>query len=284
MNQLLQTRKTQLTIAVILTVALILAVAVSSVFTAWDMIQALFLAILIAACVFITTWIAVRTFYSTIKKVVLIVDDEPEIVNIIDIFLGKKGYETLKANSGTACLDILKKQIPDLILLDVNMTPMDGWRTLEQIKNNPNFKSIPVLMLTADTLTTKMAKQYNICLEDYITKPFRLEEVYASIDSILLRRAKLKETLALTRKVGIEKEKFCEFATLTQQISFNKKILNMLSISQVVPEQANLNILDDLLVVDYITIKTRNNEKRAEQLRYEFNAALRGKGLPELSL
>jgi DNA-binding response OmpR family regulator len=139
-------------------------------------------------------------------------------------------------------------------------------------------------MLTADTLTTKMAKQYNICLEDYITKPFRLEEVYASIDSILLRRAKLKETLALTRKVGIEKEKFCEFATLTQQISFNKKILNMLSISQVVPEQANLNILDDLLVVDYITIKTRNNEKRAEQLRYEFNAALRGKGLPELSL
>src|SRR5208283_1034031 len=107
MNQLLQTRKTQLTIAVILTVALILAVAVSSV---------------------ITTWIAVRTFYSTIKKVVLIVDDEPEIVNIIDIFLGKKGYETLKANSGTACLDILKKQIPDLILLDVNMTPMDGWR------------------------------------------------------------------------------------------------------------------------------------------------------------
>ncbi len=284
MIQPIHAGKTRLAIAVILTVALILVVAAASVFTGWDIIQALFLAILIAASVFITTGIAVRTFCNTTTKIVLIVDDEPEIVNIIDIFLGKKGYATLKANSGTACLDILKKQIPDLILLDVNMTPMDGWRTLEQIKNNPNFKSIPVLMLTADALTSKTAKRYNICLEDYITKPFRLEEVYASIDSSLLRRAKLKETLALTKKVGIEKEKFCEFATLTRQISFNKKILNMISVPHVVPAQADLNMLDDLLVVDYITIKTRKNEKRAEQLRYEFNAALRGKGLPELSL
>ena len=146
------------------------------------------------------------------KPVVLIVDDEPNIVELITISLRTKGYATLNANSGNACLDILKKQIPDLILLDVRMEPMDGWQTLEQIKKTPDFKSIPVLMLTGDALTAQRAKQYNICMDDYITKPFLLEDLYTAIDRILMRKQKLKETLALAKNIGIEKEKLCEYA------------------------------------------------------------------------
>lgn len=243
---------------------------------------ALVLATLFSASVFIAAGMAIWTIRHRARKVVLIVDDEPDIVNLIDIFLRTKGYVTLTASSGAACLNTLKKQIPDLILLDVRMEPIDGWQTLGQIKKDPGFKSIPVLMLTASTLTAEMAKQYNICIEDYITKPFHLEDLYTAIDSILTRKQKLKETLALARKVGIEKEKFCEFATLTRRISINKKILDILNVPQVIPAQADLHTLDDMLVVDYINVKTRDNEKRAEQLRQEINSALRAKGLPEL--
>jgi two-component system, OmpR family, response regulator len=246
-------------------------------------------AILFPASFIILAGIAVWTIrrrkqVQTLKKqVVLIVDDEPDIVNLIDIFLGKKGYATLNANSGNACLDILKEQIPDLILLDVRMEPMNGWQTLWQIKKNPDFRSIPVLMLTATRLTTEKAKQYSICIDDYITKPFQLEDLSTAIDSILERKQKLKDTLVLAKKTGIEKELFSEFATLTRRISMNKKILAILEVPYVIPVQADLETLDDMLVVDYINVKTRDYEKRVEQLRGEINSAFRKNGLPELS-
>jgi DNA-binding response OmpR family regulator len=244
---------------------------------------ALVLAILFSAFVIIAMGIASRKKIQTHEKpVVLIVDDEQNIIELIDLFLRKKGYATLNANSGNACLDILKKQIPDLILLDVRMEPMDGWQTLEQIKKNPDFKSIPVLMLTGATLTANRAKQYNICIDDYILKPFNLDDLYKAINSILTRKQKLKESLTIAKKAGIEKEKFCEYATLTRRISVNKRILNILNVPQVIPAQADLHTLDDMLVVDYLNVKTRDNEKRAEQLRQEINSMLRRKGLPEL--
>jgi two-component system OmpR family response regulator len=230
----------------------------------------------------IAAGIAVRTIRRRTKKVVLIVDDEPGIVEFVTIFLNKKGFATLNANSGAACLDILKKQIPDLILLDVRMVPMDGWQTLGQIKKNPGLKSIPVLMLTGSSLTAELAKRYNICIDDYITKPFKLEDLHTAINSVLMRKQNLKETLSLARKAGIEKEKFCELATLTRRISVNRKLLNILDVPQAIPTQADLDTLDDMLVVDYMNVKTRDNEKRAEQLRQEINSALRQKGFPEL--
>jgi two-component system, OmpR family, response regulator len=242
----------------------------------------LVLATLFSASVFITAGMAIWTIRRRAKKVVLIVDDEPDIVNLVTIFLRTKGYATLNANSGNACFNILKKQIPDLILLDVRMEPMDGWQILGQIKKNSDYKSIPVLMLTGSTLTTEMAKRYNICMDDYITKPFHLEDLYAAINRILIRKQKLKETLVLAKKVGIEKETFCEYATLTRRISVNKRILDILDVPQAIPAQADLETLDDMLVVDYINVKTRDNEQRAEKLREEINSALRSKGFPEL--
>jgi DNA-binding response OmpR family regulator len=245
--------------------------------------MALVLATLFVVSVFAAAGMAILTIRRTTKMVVLIVDDDPDIVDLVDIFLRTKGYITLTANSGAACLTILKKQVPDMILLDVRMEPIDGWQTLGQIKKNPDFRSIPVLMLTASTLTGDKAKQYDICIEDYITKPFNLEDLYAAINNVLIRKQKLKETLALAKKVGIEKEKFCEYSRLTRRISVDRKILDILEVPHVIPTQADLDTLDDMLVVDYINAKTRENEKRAEQLRLEINSVLRFKHLPELS-
>ncbi|PKL70582.1 MAG: hypothetical protein CVV30_04315 [Methanomicrobiales archaeon HGW-Methanomicrobiales-1] len=218
------------------------------------------------------------------KEVVLIVDDEPDLVNLIDILLDKKGYATLKAFSGKECLDILRKQIPDLILLDVRMEPMDGWQALEEIKKNPETKSIPVLMLTGQRLTAGAAKQYNICIDDYITKPFQPNDLYAAIDNIVERKQKLKDSLVLAKKAGVDKEMFCEYAKLSRRISVNKRIIDILQGPEGTPVWADESNRDDKAVIEHMHVTTRVNEKRVEQLRQEINKAFRSKGLPELSL
>ncbi len=218
------------------------------------------------------------------KQVVLIVDDEPDLVNLIDLLLDKKGFATLKAFSGKECLDILRKQIPDLILLDVRMEPMDGWQALEQIKKNPETKSIPVLMLTGQRLTASAAKQYNICIDDYITKPFQPNELYAAIDNIVERKQKLKDSLVLAKKAGVDKDKFCEYAKLSRRISVNKRIIDILQGPDGTPVWADESNRDDKAVIENIHVATRVNEKRVEQLRQEINKAFRSKGFPELSL
>jgi len=218
------------------------------------------------------------------KQTVLIVDDEPDIIDLIYIFLNKKGYATLRASSGRECLDILKKQIPDLILLDVRMEPMDGWQTLEQIKKNSASMSIPVLMLTAKRLTAAEAKQYHLCIDDYIEKPFQSAEIYAAVDHILERKQKLKETLVLAKKAGVDKETFCEFARLTRRISVNKRIVDILQVPhQAIPTLSDLDTLDKMSVIDYITVKNRDHEKRAEQLRQMINSSFRSKGFPDFN-
>ena len=84
---------------------------------------------------------------------ILVVDDSPFIVDVFVTMLERGGYRTVAAYGGEECLEILKTVTPDLILLDIMMEPMDGWETLEKIKENPTTKEIPVLMLTAKQLT-----------------------------------------------------------------------------------------------------------------------------------
>jgi DNA-binding response OmpR family regulator len=249
----------------------------------------LYLGALFAISLLIGTGIAYGAFRSRkmimtpSKQVVLIVDDDSDIAALLHLFLERKGFATLTASGGRECLDILKKQVPDLILLDIMMEPMDGWETLEQIKNDATFKSIPVLMLTGKQLTVAEAKQYNICIEDYIMKPFRMDDICTAVDGIFQRKRKLQESLILAKKAGVDKEKFCELARLSRNISVNRKMIGILSVPKAIPAQVDLDTLDDMLVVDYFSVKIKDKEKRAEELRGEINTAFRSKGFPELT-
>lgn len=219
-----------------------------------------------------------------VKQTVLIVDDDPEMVEIIHQFLTDEGYATIHALSGKGCLDILKKQLPDLILLDVLMQPMNGWETLEQIKKDPITKPIPVLMLTGKRLTSAEAKQYNICIDDYITKPFKHEEIFAAIDNILQRKQRFKDGLELAKKVGVDREKFCELAKLSRRISVNKKIIDILQAPNGTPAWGPDELSpENKEVIEQIAMTTRVNEKRAEQLKTEINKVFRSKGVPEIT-
>ena len=108
---------------------------------------------------------------------ILVVDDSPFIVDVFVTMLERGGYRTVAAYGGEECLEILKTVTPDLILLDIMMEPVDGWETLERIKENPETKEIPVLMLTAKQLTPAEAQEYGIYIEDYVLKPITHREL-----------------------------------------------------------------------------------------------------------
>ncbi|MCP4650835.1 MAG: response regulator [PVC group bacterium] len=106
------------------------------------------------------------------KKKILIVDDEADLVKVVKMRLKVSGYEPLTATSGAEGLEVAKKETPDLILLDVSMPEMDGYQTLEKIKADSQLADIPVIMFTAHSQADDIANAAQLGAVDYIVKPF----------------------------------------------------------------------------------------------------------------
>ena len=121
-------------------------------------------------------------------KKLLVVDDNPDVVfsvrNGLEKF--KKDYTIIGAESGKECLELLETNTPDLILLDIMMPELSGWKTFDLIKGNDSWKNIPIVFLTART--DNVAKNAGGFLgEDYIEKPFEIKDLKERIDKILSR-------------------------------------------------------------------------------------------------
>ncbi len=116
---------------------------------------------------------------------ILVVDDEKDILRIVAFSLQKWGYEAITADNGQDGLNKIAAEKPDLILLDASMPAMNGFEMLEQIRTNPDWKDIPVIMLTAhsDPKTVNCAAAFGIV--EYITKPFDPMELREKIDKAL---------------------------------------------------------------------------------------------------
>ncbi len=117
----------------------------------------------------------------------MIVDDDPAQIFTVEKILeeveGK--YKVISANSGRDCLQLLKNnEIPDIILLDIMMPEMSGWETLDRLKENKDWRDIPIVFLTART--DKVAENAGRFLgEDYIEKPYEPEDLMRRIDKVL---------------------------------------------------------------------------------------------------
>ena len=120
-------------------------------------------------------------------KTILIVDDDPGVIHTVKYGLegADTGYKVMTVDSGEKCLELLdKKIIPDLILLDILMPGMSGWETLNKIRENLSWRSIPIVFLTART--DRVAKDAGGFLgEDYVEKPFTIPDLKQRIDKIL---------------------------------------------------------------------------------------------------
>jgi two-component system, sensor histidine kinase and response regulator len=115
------------------------------------------------------------------EQKILIVDDTPANIDVLDQFLEKEGYNISVAPSGEAALELATRIVPDLILLDVMMPGIDGFETCLCLKADETTREIPIIFITAKNETEDIVKGFSLGGVDYITKPFRQEEVCARI-------------------------------------------------------------------------------------------------------
>jgi two-component system OmpR family response regulator len=155
--------------------------------------------------------VGIRTY---VTATILIVDDSTFIVEGL-VALLRKSYRALPSFGGEECLDILRTEQPDVIVLDIMMEPMDGWETLARIKDNPATRHIPVLMFSAKKISPDEAEAHRIRIDDFLTKPVNPRELVAALEKILEREKRKKKILYQWAKAGTPQEKTDEFLTLS---------------------------------------------------------------------
>ena len=127
---------------------------------------------------------------------VLVVDDDPSIVDMIRLGLETDGMHVLSAGDGAEALDVLGREPVDVILLDIMMPKVDGWMALMEIRNNPVTADIPVIMLTAKTQDLAKILAFKQGVQQYVTKPFNILELSARVRSLVKTRVRAGEGIA----------------------------------------------------------------------------------------
>lgn len=118
------------------------------------------------------------------EHVVIAIDDDEKMLKLLSVNLIAEGYKVMTANGGQMGLDLLKDCQPSLVFLDLAMPGMDGFETLQHIRETSD---VPVIILTARDETTNLARAMEIGADDYITKPFSVRELLARVRSRLRR-------------------------------------------------------------------------------------------------
>lgn len=121
------------------------------------------------------------------QKNVVIVDDEPDIIDLVNIHLTKNGYRVRSFENGATVMEYLKTNLPDLIILDLMLPDSDGLEICKSLKKDDRFNNVPVIMLTARAEEMDRVLGLEIGADDYITKPFSPRELVARVKAVLRR-------------------------------------------------------------------------------------------------
>ena len=120
----------------------------------------------------------------TKKPSVLLVDDDPQLIRLVRANLESSGYRVLSAAEGISALRLLDQETPDLVVLDIMLPGMDGYALCQRVRE---ISSVPIIMLTAKVEDADKVKGLKIGADDYITKPFNVQELLARIEAVLRR-------------------------------------------------------------------------------------------------
>lgn len=126
------------------------------------------------------------------RRTILIVDDDPSVLGMMDETLSDNGYSVLLAQSGTSALEVVARTVPDLILVDALMPGMTGWEVCETLHQDYHLSSIPLIFMTGLTETEHVLRAFEAGAVDYVTKPLRLEETLARISVHIEAAARIR--------------------------------------------------------------------------------------------
>jgi len=116
-----------------------------------------------------------------LKKRILVVDDDKEVVRLMRGYLEQSGYEVLVAYNGESAMHIMRRDNPDLVLLDLMLPDRDGWDVTRTVRNDPKLMHMPIIMLTARVSDTDKIVGLELGADDYVTKPYNPREVVARV-------------------------------------------------------------------------------------------------------
>ncbi|HLG50648.1 MAG: response regulator transcription factor [Chloroflexi bacterium] len=141
------------------------------------------------------------------QRRVLVVDDEPDLLYAIKLYLEDEGFIVFTALNGYEALELLKDRLPDVVVLDVMMPEMDGFEVLKQIRQ---VSTVPVIMLTAKGEEADKVRGLGLGADDYVTKPFSQRELLSRIQAVI-RRAEMPRSLPKTQ-IQIDEHLTVDFA------------------------------------------------------------------------
>jgi DNA-binding response OmpR family regulator len=120
-----------------------------------------------------------------VAKTILIADDEPNIVISLEFLLKREGYEVVVAHDGMQALERIREQRPDLAILDVMMPQRNGLEVCQDLRQDPQFKDLRIMMLTAKGRDTEVSKGLALGADVYMTKPFATRELIAQVKALI---------------------------------------------------------------------------------------------------
>lgn len=155
---------------------------------------------------------------------ILIVDDEQHIVELLSYNLEKEGFSTVKAYDGEAAFGMVRSEKPSLMILDIMMPKMNGFDVCKAIRRNPETANLPIIMLTAKANEVDKIIGLEIGADDYVTKPFSIQELIARVRTILRR---MEDNSNKTRQEEFKyKELAVNYASCLVQVSGNPVTLS----------------------------------------------------------
>lgn len=222
---------------------------------------------------------------STAKQKILIVDDEPDILELIEYNLKKEGYQVFLASNGQDGIAVAKKVHPDLIILDIMMPKMDGIEACRLMRAIPEFKNTFMVFLTARSEEYSEIAGFNVGADDYIAKPIKPRALVSRINAILRRNASGDEVSDNKVEIGdlvIDREAYLVFKD-GEKVILAKKEFELLYLlaskpGKVYTREAILkNIWEDSVVVTNRTIDVHIRKLR-EKLGENYVATVKGVG------
>jgi len=118
---------------------------------------------------------------------ILVVDDEPGNLFLLEGLLSEEGFEVITALNGKDAITLAKSELPDVVLLDIMMPQMDGYQTIGVIRENPSFARLPIIALTAKAMKGDREKCLDAGASDYLAKPVNTDQLLATLRNWLHR-------------------------------------------------------------------------------------------------
>ena len=168
------------------------------------------------------------------SKLIAVIDDEPDIRELVSLHLKKSSFEVEEFPDGESFMEFLEHTLPDIILLDLMLPDMDGFEICKHVRQEDDYSAIPIIMLTAKTDETDTILGLELGADDYVTKPFSPKELVARVKAVLRRPVRREETnqINIDNVISIDLRKFEVFVdnSPVDLTSTEFRILHMLSV------------------------------------------------------